>query len=99
MTLIVGARTFADVYDAIALDKLQQAYDWLRIVPAFSDDPDAEPAEQGTAIGLAIHHHRSGQHVYACGPPAMLAAARRWLPIAGVPADRLHLPALAQRAR
>ncbi|MGC4887215.1 FAD-binding oxidoreductase [Micromonospora sp. DT227] len=97
VTLIVGARTFADVYDAIALDKLQQAYDWLTIVPAFSDDPDAEPAEQGTAIGLAIHHHRPGQHVYACGPPAMLAAARRWLPIAGVPADRLHLPTLGQR--
>ncbi|GAB3063383.1 ferredoxin reductase domain-containing protein [Micromonospora schwarzwaldensis] len=97
VTLIVGARTFADVYDAIALDKLQQAQDWLTIVPAFSDDPEAEPGEQGTAIGLAIHHHRPGQHVYACGPPAMLAAARRWLPIAGVPADRLHLPTLGQR--
>ncbi|MFI2711332.1 oxidoreductase [Micromonospora sp. NPDC018662] len=97
VTVIVGARTFGDVYDAIALDKLQQAYDWLRIVPAFSDDPEAPPAEQGTAIGLAIHHHRPGQHVYVCGPPAMLAAARRWLPIAGVPADRLHLPTLGER--
>ncbi|MFI2712097.1 oxidoreductase [Micromonospora sp. NPDC018662] len=97
VTLVVGARTFADLYDAIALDKLQQAHDWLTIVPVFSDDPEAEPAEQGTAIGLAIHHHRPGQHVYVCGPPAMLAAARRWLPIAGVPADRLHLPTLGQR--
>ncbi|MDG4802676.1 FAD-binding oxidoreductase [Micromonospora sp. WMMD980] len=97
VTLIVGARTFADLYDAVALDKLQQAHDWLRIVPAFSDDPEAEPAEQGTAIALATYHHRPGQHVHVCGPPAMLAAARRWLSLAGVPAGRLHLPVIGDR--
>ncbi|MDG4801925.1 FAD-binding oxidoreductase [Micromonospora sp. WMMD980] len=97
VTLIVGARTFADLHDAITLDKLQQAHAWLRIVPAFSDDPEAEPAEQGTAVALATYHHRPGQHVHVCGPPAMLAAARRWLTIAGVPADRLHLPVIGNR--
>ncbi|WP_405092618.1 FAD-binding oxidoreductase [Micromonospora sp. NBC_01392] len=97
VTLVVGARTFADLYDAIALDKLQQAHDWLTVVPTFSDDPEAEPAERGTAITLAGYHHRAGQHVHVCGPPAMLAAARRWLAIAGVPADRLHLPTLGWR--
>ena len=39
VTLIVGARTFTDLYDSITLDKLQCAHDWLTIVPAFSDDP------------------------------------------------------------
>ncbi|MGC4888820.1 FAD-binding oxidoreductase [Micromonospora sp. DT227] len=97
VTLVLGARTFADVYDAIALDKLQQAHDWLTIVPAFSDDPEAAPAEQGTAIALAIHHHRPGHHVHVCGPPAMNTAARRWLTIAGVPADHLHLPTIGER--
>ncbi|WFE33947.1 FAD-binding oxidoreductase [Micromonospora sp. WMMD975] len=97
VTLIVGSRTFADLYDAIALDMLQQAHDWLTIVPAFSADPEAEPGERGTALDLAAYHHRPEQHVYVCGPPAMLAAARRWLPIAGVPADRLHLPTLGCR--
>ncbi|MCZ7439529.1 FAD-binding oxidoreductase [Micromonospora sp. WMMC241] len=97
VTLIVGARAFADLYDAIALDKLQQAHDWLSVVPAFSDDPEATPAEQGTAIALATYHHRPGQHVHVCGPPAMLAAARRWLSLAGVPADHQHLPTIGQR--
>ncbi|WFE38628.1 FAD-binding oxidoreductase [Micromonospora sp. WMMD998] len=97
VTLVVGSRTFADLYDAIALDKLQQAHDWLTVVPAFSADPEAEPAERGSAIALAGYHHRAGQHVYVCGPPVMLAAARRWLTIAGVPADRLRLPTLGWR--
>ncbi|SCG78371.1 Oxidoreductase NAD-binding domain-containing protein, partial [Micromonospora humi] len=97
VTLIVGTRTFTDLYDAIALDTLQQAHDWLRIVPAFSADPEAPPAEQGTAIALATYHHRPGQHVHACGPPAMLAAARRWLSTADVPADHQHLPTIGQR--
>ncbi|MFI5836238.1 FAD-binding oxidoreductase [Micromonospora sp. NPDC051300] len=97
VTLIVGARTFADLYDAIALDKLQQAHDWLTVVPAFSADPEAAPAERGTAVALATYHHRAGQHVHVCGPPGMLAAARRWLSIAGVPAQRRRLPVIGDR--
>ncbi|MFJ6195393.1 FAD-binding oxidoreductase [Micromonospora sp. NPDC092111] len=92
VTLVVGARTFVELYDAIALDKLQCAHDWLTIVPTFSHDPHAEPAEQGDAITLAVRHHQPHHQVYACGPPAMVDAARRWLTVAGVPEDRLHLP-------
>ncbi|WP_432903752.1 FAD-binding oxidoreductase [Micromonospora matsumotoense] len=91
VTLIVGARTFFDLYDSIALDKLQCAHDWLTIVPVFSDDPHADPAEQGDAVTYALRYHRTHQQVYVCGPPAMLAVARRWLPLAGIPGDRLHL--------
>ncbi|WP_308042508.1 FAD-binding oxidoreductase [Micromonospora sp. PLK6-60] len=97
VTLIVAARTLTDSYGSNALEELQQAHDWLTVVPAFSDDPEAAPAEQGTAIALATYHHRPGQHVYVCGPPAMMVAARRWLTIAGVPADRLHLPVIGDR--
>ncbi|WP_433129890.1 FAD-binding oxidoreductase [Micromonospora sp. CA-240977] len=39
VTLVVGVRAFVDLYDAIALDKLQCRHDWLTIVPAFSDEP------------------------------------------------------------
>ncbi|GIJ25372.1 oxidoreductase [Micromonospora qiuiae] len=91
VTLIVGTRTFGDLYDAISLDKLQCAHDWLTVVPAFSHDASVPPAEQGDALTLALYHYRAVQEVYVCGPPAMLAAARRRLPAAGVPADRLHL--------
>ncbi|MDI5938720.1 FAD-binding oxidoreductase, partial [Micromonospora sp. DH15] len=38
VTLVVGARTFAELYDAIALDRLQRAHDWLTVVPALSHD-------------------------------------------------------------
>ncbi|CCH16247.1 FAD-binding oxidoreductase [Micromonospora lupini] len=92
VTLVVGVRAFVDLYDAIALDKLQCAHDWLTIVPAFSDDPCAEPAEQGDALTIALDHHRPDQHIYLCGPPAMLAAARRRLFALDVPAVRIHLP-------
>ncbi|MFC4145760.1 FAD-binding oxidoreductase [Micromonospora mangrovi] len=91
VTLVVGARTFADLYDAVTLDKLQAARDWLTIVPAFSHDIFAEPADQGDALTVALDHW-TDQQVYVCGPPAMLAGTRRRLLAAGIPADRLHLP-------
>ncbi|MEH1027131.1 FAD-binding oxidoreductase [Micromonospora profundi] len=92
VTLVVGARTFTDLYDAITLDKLQRAHGWLTVVPAFSHDPCAEPAEQGDALTVALQHHAASQTVYACGPPLMLAGARLRLLAAGVPADRIRLP-------
>ncbi|MET8040173.1 FAD-binding oxidoreductase [Micromonospora sp. NPDC005215] len=92
VTLVVGARSFTDLYDAIALDKLQCANDWLTVVPAFSADPCAEPAEQGDALTIARDHYRPGQEVYLCGPPAMLADARPRLLALGIPAARIHLP-------
>ncbi|RAO52551.1 FAD-binding oxidoreductase [Micromonospora saelicesensis] len=92
VTLIVGVRTFTDLYDSITLDKLQCAHDWLTIVPALSDDPCAEPAEQGDALTIALEHHQPGQHIYLCGPPAMLAGARPRLCALGIPAARIYLP-------
>ncbi|MDG4836948.1 FAD-binding oxidoreductase [Micromonospora sp. WMMD967] len=92
VTLVVGARTFTDLYDAIALDKLQCAHDWLTVVPAFSADPCAEPAEQGDALTVALDHHQPGHDIYVCGPPPMLADARLRLLAAGVPGDRIRLP-------
>ncbi|MGK5443249.1 FAD-binding oxidoreductase [Micromonospora sp. URMC 105] len=91
LTLVVGARTVADLYDAIALDKLQRAHDWLAVVPAFSHDPLAEPGERGDALTVALDH-LGQQEVYLCGPPAMLAGSRLRLLAAGVPAARIHLP-------
>ena len=92
VTLVVGARAFTDLYDSVVLDKLQCAHDWLTIVPAFSADPCAEPAEQGDALTIALDHHQPGQEIYLCGPPAMLAGARARLLALGIPAGRIHLP-------
>ncbi|GGL89558.1 FAD-binding oxidoreductase [Micromonospora yangpuensis] len=92
VTLVVGSRTFVELYDSISLDDLQSAHDWLRLVPAFSHDPQAEPGEVGDALTVALDHRHGDQRVYVCGPPAMLAGSRLRLLAAGVPADRIHLP-------
>ncbi|MEU7753464.1 FAD-binding oxidoreductase [Micromonospora sp. NPDC049171] len=92
VTLVVGVRAFLDLYDAIALDKLQCAHDWLTVVPAFSADPCAEPVERGDALTIALDHHRPDQDIYLCGPPTMSADARSRLLARGIPADRIHLP-------
>ncbi|WP_433537203.1 FAD-binding oxidoreductase [Micromonospora sp. CA-249363] len=92
VTLVVGARAFIDLYDAIALDKLQCAHEWLTIVPAFSDDPSAEPTERGDALTVALAHHRPDQDIYLCGPPGMLAGARARLLALGIPATLIHTP-------
>lgn len=99
VTLVVGARTLLDLYDAVALDKLQQAHgDWLTVVLAFSEDRDVEPAAQGDLLSVALYHHRPGQTVFVCGPPGLVETARQRLPLAEVPSDRLHLATTFQRA-
>ncbi|MCW3839155.1 FAD-binding oxidoreductase [Micromonospora yasonensis] len=92
VTLVTGSRDVASLYDAITLDKLQQAHDWLTVVPAFSHDLLAEPGERGDALTVALDHLRGEQQVYVCGPPLMLAGSRLRLLAAGVPAERIHLP-------
>ncbi|MEO3769135.1 hypothetical protein [Micromonospora sp. B9E7] len=81
VTLVVGARSFTDLYDAISLDKLQCAHEWLTVVPTFSDDPCAEAAEQGDALTVALEHHRPGPA--RPGPARTSTSAARprcWLP-------------------
>ncbi len=99
VTLVVGSRTLLDLYDAIALDTLASAHrDWLTVVLAFSDDRDVEPHAQADVLSLALKHHRPGQVVYVCGPPQLIAAARRRLPQAGVTSNSLYLAATFDRA-
>ncbi|WP_243710173.1 hypothetical protein [Micromonospora sp. KC213] len=95
-TLVVGARTFTELYDAVSLDRLQCAHDWLTLVPALSHDSHAAPGECGDALTVALDHLRPDQDVLVCGPPAMLAGSRLRLLAAGVLADRVHLPRLPQ---
>ncbi|WP_433686793.1 hypothetical protein ACQP0I_23135 [Micromonospora carbonacea] len=90
VTLVVGARAFADLYDSVSLDRLQCAHDWLTLVPALSHEPLAGAGERGDALTVALDHYRPGQEVYLCGPPPMLAGSRLRLLAAGVPAERIH---------
>ncbi|WP_433532988.1 FAD-binding oxidoreductase [Micromonospora sp. CA-263727] len=99
VTLVVGARTLFDCYDAVALDKLQDVHrGWLTVVPVFSEDRDVEPAAQGDLLTVARYHHRPGQAFYVCGPPALIETARVRLPATGVAPADLHLAATFQRS-
>ncbi|MFI6785614.1 FAD-binding oxidoreductase [Micromonospora sp. NPDC050276] len=98
VTLVVGAPALPDLYDAVALDKLQQAHSkWLTVVLAFSNDRDVEPAAQGDLLSIALDHYRPGQAFYVCGSPPLIEAARKRLPLAGVAAENLHLAATFHR--
>ncbi|WP_432049877.1 FAD-binding oxidoreductase [Verrucosispora sp. NA02020] len=99
VTLVVGARTVLDLYDAVAVDRLAHTHpDWLTVVLAFSDDPHVDPAAQGDALSLAMYHYRRGQAIYVCGPAPLIAAARRRLPLTGIPAGDVHLATTFDRA-
>ncbi|TDC44896.1 oxidoreductase, partial [Micromonospora sp. KC207] len=92
VTLIVGARTLEDLYDSITLDTLQTTHhEWLTIRPTFTDDPLTDPAAQGDVLTALLDHYRPGHHVHVAGPPALIDHARHRLPLAGIPADHLHL--------
>ncbi|MFJ2087525.1 FAD-binding oxidoreductase [Micromonospora chokoriensis] len=91
VTLIVGARTLLDLYDAVALDRLQQAHaDWLRVLPALSDDVDVELDAQGDLLSMALRHRTAECDFYVCGSPQLLQAARERLPETGIAPERLH---------
>ncbi|MBV1852756.1 globin domain-containing protein [Catellatospora tritici] len=82
--LYVGARTDADLYDLDTLRGLQAAHRWLSVVTVSGgrDDVVSAALSAGKLNDLEI---------YACGPPAMVAAAREDLAAAGVPVDRVHV--------
>nr|MDT0663116.1 FAD-binding oxidoreductase [Micromonospora sp. DSM 115978] len=90
--LVVGARSVEQLYDAVTLDRWQDAHDWLTVLPAFSDDPSAHPVERGPAVRIALRHEGPDHDVFLCGPTAMIHDALPRLVIAGVPLARIHLP-------
>lgn len=90
--MVVGARTVEHLYDAVTLDKWQDAHEWLTVLPAISDDPLAHPVERGTAVRIALRHEGPDQDIFLCGPTAMIHDALPRLVVAGVPLARIHLP-------
>ncbi|MHA6796986.1 2Fe-2S iron-sulfur cluster-binding protein [Pseudonocardia bannensis] len=86
-----GARRRADLYLADLATQWAQRYDWFTFTPVLSD-PDTEWAGRNGPVHRAVladHPDLRGHEVYACGNPAMTAAARaEFTAGAGLPADR-----------
>jgi NAD(P)H-flavin reductase/hemoglobin-like flavoprotein len=90
VTLVCGARTGVDLYDQKALAHLGDAYPWLTVLSAVSDDA-RHGGERGTAVDLALRAGRWVDHdTYVCGSAAMVAGTLSRLTAAGVPAERIH---------
>ncbi len=84
VTLFAGGRTADDLYDLPMLSRLDQAYPWLTVVPAVSEDP-GYAGERGTVVDVALKNGHWHNHlVYVCGSPEMVAATTEGLVGAGV---------------
>ncbi|KNB50808.1 globin domain-containing protein [Streptomyces caatingaensis] len=99
--LFLGARRFADLYDADAATELALRRPWLRVVPLIEDEPGPRCWE--SVAGAVLRHGDWSRHTaYLAGPPALVATAAAGLTAAGLPAGRVRhdpLPAAPDRAR
>jgi NAD(P)H-flavin reductase/ferredoxin len=97
--LFVGARRPAGLYRDALARRWAESAPWLRYMPSLSR-PEAEDGWTG-AVGrlpevvTAALPDLSGHEVYACGSPAMVAAARDRFAAHGLAADDFHCDAFA----
>jgi NAD(P)H-flavin reductase/hemoglobin-like flavoprotein len=90
VALFVGARTAADLYDTVALERMQRALPWLTVVPVLSHDPYHD-GQRGTVGEVALRHDGWVDcEVYVCGPEAMVSDCVTRLVAAGIPVERIH---------
>jgi NAD(P)H-flavin reductase/ferredoxin len=88
-----GGRRREDLYFAALLEKMATRHPWLSFTPVLSE-PDASWAGRTGFVHRAVlqdHESLAGWDVYACGNPAMVAAARAELiAAAGLPPNQFH---------
>lgn len=88
-----GGRRQQDLYLAERLQEMAARHSWLSFTPVLSE-PDANWAGRTGLVHRAVlqdHASLAGWDVYACGNPAMVAAARVELSAeAGLPPSQFH---------
>lgn len=91
-----GGRSRADLYQAAQCQKWADRYPWFSFVPVLSD-ADAEWSGHTGLVHRAVLADipdLSPWRVYACGNPAMIAAARTdFTTVGGLPEDRFFADA------
>jgi NAD(P)H-flavin reductase/hemoglobin-like flavoprotein len=91
VTLVLGARTGADLYDLRAIDKLSRELRWFDVTVALSHD-HRPGAEHGTVTEVALRKGSWYDHdIYVCGPDQMVADAVAQLRGAGIAPEQLHI--------
>ncbi|MGK5640298.1 globin domain-containing protein [Streptomyces sp. URMC 126] len=95
--LFLGARSFADLYDAETPANLARRRPWLRVVPVIEDEPGPRCWES-VADAVLRHGDWSRRTAFVAGPPALVRAMTAGLAAAGLPAGRVrHDPLPAAR--
>lgn len=103
VTLYLGGRRPADLYDVAWLQAQQQAMPQLRYVPVISN---AEPEDTWTGRTGFVHcavledfPNLSGHQVYACGAPIVVDSARAdYTRLGGLPVDEFHADSFTSAA-
>lgn len=96
IVLYWGVRGEADLYAHEALLALERAMPALRYRPVLSEAPAGWPGRRGwvheaVLAEAAGPNGLAGRDIYACGPPAMIAAVRRDFPRHGADPGRLFV--------
>ncbi len=91
-----GGRSRADLYLAETCEKWASRYPWFSFIPVLSE-PDPDWKERRGLVHTAVLGdipNLSGWHVYACGNPVMIQAARsEFTAVGGLPEDRFYADA------
>ena len=91
IVLYHGARRHQDLYDLRALREMEEAYPWLQVIPAVSDEPAHDhDIMYGTIPELAAKATWTDRDIYISGPDHMIVRTVRALGGRGAPGRLIH---------
>jgi NAD(P)H-flavin reductase/hemoglobin-like flavoprotein len=90
ISLFVGARTKADLYDLPRLREMARVMPWLTVVPVLSHDA-WYGGDRGLVVDAVLRYGRwHDRDVFVCGSEEMVDVTVRRLREAGIPEEQLH---------
>jgi NAD(P)H-flavin reductase len=88
--VLVGGRTWDDLYDFTSLRKLSYNYPWLDVIPVVEYEDEPSGAETGTLADVVTRFGAWSDHdVLVCGSPSMIRSTVSRMLVAGTPLDRI----------
>jgi NAD(P)H-flavin reductase len=91
IVLYYGARRHQDLYDLRSLQEMEEAYPWLQVIPAVSDEPaHDQDVMYGTVPELAAKATWTDRDIYISGPDHMIVRTARVLAERGAPSRLIH---------
>jgi NAD(P)H-flavin reductase/hemoglobin-like flavoprotein len=91
VTMFVGGRTCADLYDLDTLTAMTDANPWLTVIPVVESYQRMSGMEHGTLADVVTRFGAwPDRDVLVCGSPAMIRATVSRMLVAGTPLDRIR---------